>query len=100
MKKLLMLVTISGFIAGTNLMATNAKCGDDKNKKCSKECCKKGAKEGKECCKKGAKEGKECCKKNADKKECSTASNGEKKACCKKAVKHEETQPTNTQPTK
>ncbi len=89
MKKLLMLVTISGFIAGTNLMATNAKCGDDKNKKCSKECCKKGAKEGKE-----------CCKKNADKKECSTASNGEKKACCKKAVKHEETQPTNTQPTK
>ncbi len=88
MKKLLMLVTISGFIAGTNLMATNAKCGDDKNKKCSKECCKKGAKEGKE-----------CCKKNADKKECSSA-NGEKKACCKKAGKHEETQPTNTQPTK
>lgn len=88
MKKLLMLVTISGFIAGTNLMATNAKCGDDKNKKCSKECCKKGAKEGKE-----------CCKKNADKKECSSA-NGEKKSCCKKAEKHEETQPTNTQPTK
>lgn len=87
MKKLLMIVTISGFIAGTNFAATSPKCGDDKDKKCSKECCKKGAKEGKE-----------CCKKNADKKECSTA-NGEKKSCCKKGEKHEEPK-NNTQPTK
>ncbi|MCX7729139.1 MAG: hypothetical protein N2203_06690 [Bacteroidia bacterium] len=86
MKKLLMIVTISGFIAGTNAMAINTKCGDDKDKKCSKECCKKGAKEGKE-----------CCKKNGDKKECSSA-NGEKKSCCKKGEKHEENK--TTQPTK
>jgi hypothetical protein len=85
MKKLLMIVTISGFIAGTSAYATTAKCGDDKDKKCSKECCKKGTKEGKE-----------CCKKNADKKECTTAS-GEKKSCCKKGEKHEETKPANEQ---
>lgn len=87
MKKLLMIVTIGGFIVSTNAWAVNAKCGDDKGKKCHKECCKKGAKEGKE-----------CCKKNADKKECSSASNGEKKACCKKGEKYEEkhaTQPSN-----
>lgn len=87
MKKLLMIVAISGFVAGTNAMSINAKCGDDKDKKCSKECCKKGAKEGKE-----------CCKKNADKKECSSA-NGEKKSCCKKGEKPEEA-PKSTQPTK
>lgn len=87
MKKLLMIVTISGFIAGTNVMAINAKCGDDKDKKCSKECCKKGAKEGKE-----------CCKKSADKKEC--CANAEKKSCCKKGEKAEENKTTNPQPTK
>jgi hypothetical protein len=84
MKKLLMIVTISGFIAGTSAYATTLKCGDDKDKKCSKECCKKGAKEGKE-----------CCKKSADKKECSAS--GEKKSCCKKGEKHEETKPANEQ---
>jgi len=84
MKKLLMIVTISGFLAGTSAYATSYKCGDDKDKKCSKECCKKGAKEGKE-----------CCKKDADKKECSAS--GEKKSCCKKGEKHEETKPANEQ---
>lgn len=80
MKKLLMVVTVSGFLAGASAMAMDAKCGDDKDKKC---------------CKKGAKEGKECCKKNADKKECSTADG--KKACCKKSDKKEETKTTENQ---
>ncbi|GAB4206999.1 MAG: hypothetical protein Fur0023_17460 [Bacteroidia bacterium] len=84
MKKLLMIVTAVGFAMSTQAMTISPKCGDDKDKKCSK----------KECCKKGAKEGKECCKKNADKKECSA--NGEKKACCKKGEKAET---NNTQPT-
>lgn len=79
-----MIVTAVGFAMSTQAMTISPKCGDDKDKKCSK----------KECCKKGAKEGKECCKKNADKKECSA--NGEKKACCKKGEKAET---NNTQPT-
>ncbi|RME18489.1 MAG: hypothetical protein D6799_02835 [Bacteroidetes bacterium] len=84
MKKLLMIVTAVGFAISTQAMTISPKCGDDKDKKCSK----------KECCKKGAKEGKECCKKNADKKECA---NGEKKACCKKDEKKAEN--TTAQPT-
>ncbi len=80
MKKLLMIVTITGFIASANAMSIMAKCGDDKDKKC---------------CKKGAKEGKECCKKNAGKKECATASADGKKSCCKKSEKKEETKHTN-----
>jgi len=83
MKKLLMIVAIGGFIAGTNAMAINAKCGDDKDKKCSKECKEKCKKEGKDCSKE-----KSCCK--ADAKDV-------KKACCKKGEKHEETKSTNEQ---
>lgn len=81
MKKLLMIVALSGFVAGTNAMTFDAKCGDDKDKKC---------------CKKGVKEGKECCKKQGDKKECATATADGKKACCKKGEKHEETKPANS----
>lgn len=92
MKKLLMIVTISGFVAATNVFAASTKGGDDKDKKCSAECKKKCAKEGKDC----EKEGYKCCK--DEKMAC--CKKGEKKACCKKGEKQEETKPTNTQPSK
>ncbi len=84
MKKLLMIVTISGFIAGTDAMAFNTKCGDDKNKKSNKECSKKGDK----------KATANCCKKNTDTKETDNAS-GEEKSYYKKEAKKETAHPTN-----